>query len=364
MWWVAGSFLLISIVSVGAVLYLRRRHQRQAEEEAQNPRLPKESSFRFLASKPAPLRIGILTPVANRTPDLLEQGLLQQLKTGSSRTYTITKAHGNNDRVALFSEASALLSNNDIVVTFGFTCTNIAFEAAAQIRSTTPIVFTGVKQGHLPLLRKKNPNQVLRGLVCQRNYLTQINTLKIIKPAIRHVLILYHQQARWQYDEVHDFATFFHSNGIKATTHMLPQVTQMASQIDALKCSMDTIMVMPHTLNAKAVGDLVNYANQHSITLCVSELDAVLLGAAIGFGNEELHEGVQLGRLIRDITEVTQRSVADVIIDHAEQYQVKLNTRALAAQNILLDDDFIFLLNRGAIGAPHHTQSSTLREKS
>ena len=293
--------------------------------------------------------IGILTPLPNSSALHIKQGIVQQLSSSPQATYSIKLFHGNNDRVTLFSEALSALKQCDILVSFGLACTNIAYEAARHHNMETPIIFAGIKSHHIPLLRRKNLSEKLSGIISQRDYVTQINQLRTIKPAMKNVLIIYRQQLEWVTAQVGEMAAYLQSLDINAVAHLLPHGNHIDNQLGTIKHSFDTIILMPHTLDAKGIQELITYCNLKAVTFCANEIDAVTLGAAIGFGGEEIIIGTRVGRTIRDTLEVGKQLKEDTIIEHIDHYQVHLNARALTQQGVCLTPELLFLLKQGEV---------------
>lgn len=344
-----GTIVFFGLIALSVRLF--GRHQQQP---AQQKTSSEDAGGYFFAGvrTRTTYRIGILSPLANSSADFLQRGLLTQLESSPHATYQIIPFSGNNDRVALFNKAVEALKQCDILVPFGLSCTNIAYEAARHTGCQTPIVFAGIKSHHIPLLRRHNPERKLIGIISQRDYFTQINQLRALKPKLKNILLLYRQQLEWITKETGDICRYLQTVNIGATSHLLPNGTHIDSQLSTVKEPFDTIMLMPHTLNAKGMQELITYCNIKGITLCATELDAVTLGAAIGFGGQEETIGTRVGRIIRDILEIRKEPQEDTIIEHVDDYQVHINFRTITQQDVTLSPAMLFLLNHGEV--THH----------
>lgn len=346
--WYSLTGIIIFCMTIAFIAY--RRRTRKAPHRFSSTASGDAGTYFFASARTrSTYRIGILSPLANSPADFLRQGLLNQLQSSPHANYHVTLFDGNNDRVALFNKAVEALESCDIVVPFGLSCTNIAYEAARHTGRTKPIVFAGIKSHHIPLLRRHNPERKLIGIISQRDYFTQINQLRAIKPGMKNVLILYRQQLEWLIKETNDICRYLDSVTITATAHLLPNSTHIDNQLGTVKEPFDTIVLMPHTLNAKGLQELITYCNIKGITLCATELDAVTLGAAVGFGGQEETIGTRVGRVIRDILEVRKEPQEDTIIEHVDDYQVHINFRTISQQDITLTPELLFLLNQGEV---------------
>lgn len=345
--WYALTGTSFCIFLLSLFFYLRAR-KNEAQPVTQQQDL---ASAPFFTRRPRQARhtIGILTPVPNSSAFHLKTGLIQQLETSPHASYTIRLFHGSNDRVQLFNQAVTALKECDVVVPFGLACTNIAYEAARHHEQTTPVIFSGIKSHHIPLLRRQNTKEKLIGVISQRDSFTQINQLRALKPHMKNVLVLYRQQLEWLVSEVDEVCRYLHARDIGATSHLLSHGNHIDNQLGTIKQPFDTILLMPRTLNAKALQEMVVYCNIRGVTLCANELDAVTLGAAVGFGGEEVTIGTRVGRMVRDILEAHKQQEEDTIIEHIDHYQVFLNQRNLKQQGIQLSPELLFLLNQGEV---------------
>lgn len=344
-----GTVLLFGLIALGVRLF---GHTFKKPAKPKAPAGDTGTYFFAGVRTRTTYRIGMLSPLANSSADFLRRGLLTQLESSPHATYQIIPFSGNNDRVALFNKAVEALKQCDILVPFGLSCTNIAYEATRHTGCKTPIVFAGIKSHHIPLLRRHNPERKLIGIISQRDYFTQINQLRAIKPTLKNMLLLYRQQLEWLVKETGDICRYLQTINIGATTHLLPNSTHIDSQLSTVKEPFDTIMLMPHTLNAKGIQELITYCNIKGITLCATELDAVTLGAAIGFGGQEETIGTRVGRIIRDILEIRKEPQEDTIIEHVDDYQAHINFRTINQQDVTLSPEVLFLLNHGEV--THH----------
>lgn len=350
-WYLTGSVFVLALL---AILIIRFRNRAISLHRPQH--VP-ASSTSFFAQRPA-YRIGAIGPLPNRSALFLEQGMSESLQHSPNARYQIVPYHGDNNRVTLFNQAVTALQECDVIVPFGLACTNIVYEAARHTGIEKPIIFTGIKSCHISLLREQNPKENLVGIISKRDHLTQLSQLIAIKPAMTGVLIVYRQQLEWILQEVEDIVGQLARRDLKTFTHLLPHSTHIANQLSTIKQPFDTIMVMPRTLNSKGLQEMITYCNIKGITLVVNDLDGVTLGAAIGFGGEEVGMGVRAGKAIRDLLEINKPLVQERIIEHIDHYQVHLNQRTLEQQGVLLPQALLFLLKQGEISHLVSEQSS------
>lgn len=329
------------------ILIIRLRPRMAPDKEGRfTQKTPTKASF-FTAQPQH--RIGVITPLPNSSALFLEQGLKQALQHSPNATYEIIMYSGDNSRVTLFNHAVEALKKCNIVVPFGLACTNIVHEAARHTKKTTPVIFTGIKSCHLPLLREQNIKENLVGIISKRDHMTQLSQLRAIKPGLSNVLIVYRQQLEWILQEVEEIVGNLTRDDVGALAYLLPHSTHIDNQLSTIKKPFDTIIVMPRTLNAKGLQEMITYCNIKGITLVANDLDAVTLGAAVGFGGEEVGMGVRAGKAIRDLLEINKPLVQKRIIEHIDHYQVHLNQRTLEQQGVLLSPALLFLLRQGEI---------------
>jgi len=95
-------------------------------------------------------QVGVITPLSNATQTDLKNGLLTSLRKYHQATYSINVYQGNNDRVTLANQSAKALKENDAIVTFGLSCTNITYEVAHRGNNKTIILFAEIKSYNLP----------------------------------------------------------------------------------------------------------------------------------------------------------------------------------------------------------------------
>ena len=339
-------FVLIgtALILLGAgVFYLFRsaRHAPPAPS-TQAPHVPAKKAYRQK-------RIGIITPLLNGTAYDLASGIASHVTHSPTTCYTITHYHGNNDRIALCKEASKSLKENDVVVSYGLAATNITFEAIDQLQSEVPLISAGLRPHHIPLIKKQNPDKILYGIISERNYLAQVKKLHAIKPSMKHVLIVHRQQTEWVCEEVKGLIEAFTTYSVEATPFILTHNGHIDNQMGAMSASFDTVFLMPRTLDAKGIQELITYCNLVHVTLCANELDPVILGAALGFGGEARALGAHLGHMVRSIIEAKKTPKADTLTEHVDTYHIALNERSLAQQDLVLNPAILFLLHQSNV---------------
>jgi len=294
-------------------------------------------------------RIGIITPLLHEATYALTQGIQSHVNKSRSYRYVFSHYHGDNDRITLCEEASKALRENDIIVSYGLAATNIAFEAIDQTQSNVLLLSAGLRHHHIPLIKQKNPGKILYSVVSERNYFEQVKRLTSLKPSLQHVLIMYRQSNEWLVEEIKNLTKTFHAHAVEATPYLITHSGHIDNQIDALNKTFDTIFLMPRSLEAKGLQELITYCNQTGITLCTNEHDPVVLGAAIGFGGEAHLIGSHLGHIVRQVLEAKEYPKHDHIIDLIDTYRIAINQAALSRQGVNLNKDALFLLNQGFV---------------
>jgi len=176
-----------------------------------------------------------------------------------------------------------------------------------------------------------------------------VSKLSKIKANLHDLLILYRDQTKGSLLELQDIIHHCQTYNVNAHTHFLAHTTHINHQLSTIKKPFDTIWLMPRTMTAKGIQELVNYCNTKRITFCSNELDAILIGSAIGFCGKEYSIGTQISHLIRDSLEKQQLPTKEKIIEHIDNYQMRINTKTMLQQNLLLNKDFIFLLSHGEL---------------
>jgi len=349
-------FIILGASSIGALialLYTRKKATAATPSPTERSITPA-----ILTTWPSSIVVGVLTPLPNEAAQNLVDGLTQFFSHSKRTTYLVLPLSGSNTRVSLFSQTQKAALSCDALVTYGITCANIASEAASDLKNI-PIIKTGLKEHQLARLAPHSPNTIL--VTTTPDYSAQIDLLKTLKPSLSKACILYrvHHEAT-----KHDVALLKKSledAGAQATTHVLSDDGHIDHQLSARGTLCDTLFVMPYTVTATTVSELVAYCMAQNITLCSQELDIVSLGGAVGFGSSEKDTGIFAGQLIRNINEGQQRYPPGTILNHNPRYTCVLNKHKCLQQGINLSTHYLHLLEHTRVVStqlPHHKGSS------
>ncbi|MDQ5890644.1 MAG: hypothetical protein QG604_518 [Candidatus Dependentiae bacterium] len=292
---------------------------------------------------PITITVGILTPLPNEAAHYLAEGLSELLSVSSRTRYIIAPLPGDNTRVTLFEQAQHAGSTCDILVTFGVTCANIAAEAAEFLQHI-PVIKAGLRNEQITRLLPHEFNTII--LTTEYDYQQQVALFQKIKPLAKEVCILYRLHNEHIREEVLALSNALQEAHLKTHAHVLAHNTHIDNQLSAFSTSYDTLFLMPHTVTATNVQELVTYCTTKKITLCAQELDVVTLGAALGFGKSEKELGAHIGHLIRNLCEGKKKYPTGTIMTHYPNYHCVINKKKCYAQGIELSPEYITMLEQ------------------
>jgi len=292
---------------------------------------------------PITINIGILAPLANEAAHNLHAGLSALLSISSRTKYTITPFWADNTRVTLFNYAQQAAQECDLLITWGVTCANIASEADAQLQNI-PIIKAGLRSEQLYKLLPNNSQSVT--VITEYDYAQQVALFKKIKPTAHYICIMYRHHNDNMRHEVQALYQELIANGFKTDIQLLAHLAHIDYQLSAFNKPYDTLFIMPHTLTAANVQELITYCNNKKITLCAQEIDIVTLGAAIGFGEHEKALGGELGHLIRNMFEGKQKYNTETTITHYPHYRCVINKNKCHLQGIAMTNEYLTMLEQ------------------
>ncbi len=287
------------------------------------------------------ISIGILTPLPNESALLLTQGLSGALRLSSHYAYSIIPCAGDNTRVNLFEQAKQALEYCNILITYGVTCANVAAEACSLF-PTIPIINLGLRASQQKRITATNAVTILTAY----NYDAQVRVFLQLKPNARAICILYRRHSEQSAEEAFELKAAFQRADIAVNTHVLIHATHIDNQLSAIHKTYDSLFIMPHTVTAQNLPELITYCTAKNITVCSQEKDLVTLGAHLGFAEHERDLGLFTGHLIRDFFEGKKNLAASSIISHIPLYRCSINKTKYDYQNSILSPQDSILLEQ------------------
>jgi len=292
---------------------------------------------------PTVKKIGILAPLPNESAHQLLTGISALLEISSRTTYSVVPFWGDNTRVTLFNYAQQAAKECDLLVTWGVTCANIASEAQELLKDI-PIIKAGLRSEQLYKLLPHSAESIV--VITQYDYAQQVSLFKKLKPSARSVCITYRHNNDNMRHEATILCQAFRDAGFKTDIQMLAHSAHIDHQLSALHQEYDSIFVMPHTVTASTVQELVTYCSNKKITLCTQEHDVVVLGAVIGFCGHEKTLGSEIGHLVRNIFEAKQQYTSTTTMTHYPIYECVINKNKCKTQGIELGVEYITMLEQ------------------
>ncbi|MDQ5940785.1 MAG: putative tryptophan/tyrosine transport system substrate-binding protein [Candidatus Dependentiae bacterium] len=344
LWYIGCAVATVVGLSIVTRAYYRSRYRLAAR-----PRPAKDNHTVIPAVPtqwPATLTVGILTPLSNEAAHYLVEGLSGLLALSGRTQYTLLPLPGNNTRVNLFERAQQAGNSCDVLVTFGLTCANIATEAASHLKNI-PIIKAGLRNDQLLRLLPHSSETIV--VTTEYDYRQQIALFKQIKPSAKTACILYRLQHEHIREEVQELNKALLNAGFKTYLHVLAHTTHIDNQLGASAATYDSLFLMPYTVTASTIQELVTYCSAKKITLCAQEFDIVTLGAAVGFGESEKELGSHIGHLIRNVCEGKKRYPAGTIMTSYPVYRCKINKRKCQSQGLEFSPEYMTMLEHASI---------------
>lgn len=306
------------------------------KQSAEEPYTQQTPLLRKLSIEPTQnsFSIALVTPCYQSNTLFLQEGIEKRLKESYLSSYTLHIFAGQNNRVSIADACSKSFYTHDVLITHGITCTTIARDLLQGSEFLTPLIFSGIFPHHLDYLKDQQRIIPLTGVVRHPNYTLPLNRLRYLKKELHSILILFKPYDTQAEIQVQEYQKMCSSYGITLFPFPVGYEGNLIQQISSLNITFDTIFLLPRTLTAPRIQQLVNYCNKESITLCCFDKDTLNMGAAIAFYGHELQEGIHIARLIMNILEVHRSYEQDMIIDYVEHYITGINKQTAHLQGI------------------------------
>ncbi len=323
---VIGYLCILTFVSILAYVWRTRVSHSPSVLHAQHTILPATTP----RSKTT-ITVGVLTPLPNESAILLTQGLSASLRLSAHYTYCVIPFTGDNTRVNLFEQAKQATNQCNMLITYGVTCANVATEACA-LSAPLPIINLGLRASQKARL---TPSRAC-SIVTAYDYDSQVSLFLQLKPNARSICILYRRHSQHSEEEAFELKAACQRAQLIVNTHVLIHATHIDNQLSALHKTYDSLFIMPHTVTAPNLQELITYCTAKNITLCSQERDLVILGAHLGFAEHEKELGIFTGTLIRDFFEGKKNLTDGSSIIHTPLYRCSINKTKYDYQNSIL----------------------------
>lgn len=291
-------------------------------------------------------KVAILTPVTHPALEAIEHGFKEQL-TNAKVPCEFTTYNANGNQALMRSQVEEILRHDyDLIFTVATHATKLMKEVSIKKQITTPIVFGAVNDPvSLDLIAsKESSGNHLTGTTEEDDYQKQISLLFQVRPTIKSLLLVYDPtQAAGKEQAKKDVEKLLQERGVKVTAVEVFNAHEINQKVHALMQDTDVVMIFKDSTIVPAIDVLIKLCERYGVTLFTTDLESVDKGAALGFGVYESSFGTGAGKLAEQIL-VHKKNPAQLPIVVVDEFRLKLNTKAMSKQGLVLDSGFVALL--------------------
>lgn len=291
-------------------------------------------------------QIAILTPVTHPALEQIENGFKEQL-INAKVPCKFTTYNANGNQALMHAQVEEILQKKyDLIFTIATQATKMMKEISTKKQITTPIVFGAVNEPvQLDLIKdKQSSGNHLTGTTEENDYRKQVSLLFQINPNIKNLLIVYNPTQRGGLEkDKQEVEKLLQTHGVNVTSLEVNNSNEISQKSHSLMSGLDVVMVLKDNTVVPAIDALIKLCERYGVTLFTTDLESVDKGAALGFGVYESSFGIEAGKLATDIL-VNKKNPAQLPIVVVSDFHLKLNTKAMKKQGLMLDPEFLTLL--------------------
>lgn len=273
---------------------------------------------------------------------LREKGLDVSVDVFESHSITaLSKKHAR--------DASSLTASYDLIVCSGIFSTLIMQEQLHKIKSTLPIVYTHVYKEELAALLPRSAYPYITGVTTTRNRKEDISTLSFLHHNISHLFLIRPSLLpKWLQPEYESLITSLEKNTIPYTLLFATDRKDLIlSDYEKIKTG-EAVLILQNTLSMQSMEKLQFIARKHKITVCYSEADNLVYGAAIGFGTSAFEIASCTASIIEQYLRYNVPIYTLKELVACPRPFVVIDSSYAKEQGVELDDKKLFLLRRAS----------------
>lgn len=336
--------ILLNIGLIAAVGFFYIQTKKQKVEIQEPIQLDKRSFSKTY-------NIAILTPVTHPSLEAIENGFKKTLKKSEKADYTFKTYNANGQRPLMRAQAEEIINGNyDLIYAIASQPAIILKEISTKKQCTTPIVFAAVSQPltmGLATTLESSGNH-LTGVQEGVDYATQLKVLVKLKKNVKNILLPYDPAIPELQEDMLRIQKLATSFNLSVKPLEIFHSNEIYNKLSASLNGIDTILILKDNTLVSGIDSVIKLAQQHHITIMTTDLDSPVKGAAIGFGFEEYDAGVESAQKAQAILE-EKKKPSEVPITAINKQRVKINSKTMEPQNLVIDETTMLLLKSTTI---------------
>lgn len=288
-------------------------------------------------------RCAIIAPAEHPAMNEIINGFVQTVKSKNAKAeFVIFNGQGN--KTLLHSQVEKVVNDNfDIVMTIGLVASQLTAELLKK-RNVIHLkhIFTAVdeplQKGLINSLEKPN-GQTTGVMSASNNFLNQqIGFIKKIKPALKHILLVYDPAHPTNIKDKNELAKICSDKKIVFSDIAIMQTNELAQKLPVFLDKIDTILVLKDHLIVAGIDLLIKLCSTNGITLYCSDLNSGQKGAALAFGVYEYDYGRHAGLMAIDIL-INKKKISEIPVYDLKEHYLLINKNTSTKQGLSLSND-------------------------
>lgn len=251
--------------------------------------------------------------------------------------------NGQGNKTLLHSQIEKVLHDNvDVVCTIGLTASQLTSELLKKRNSVnkTKHIFVAVdepvQKGLIDSLQKPTGNTT--GVISIDSLSKQIESLKKLKPLVKHILLVYDPSHPSNNKDKKELAKICALHNIQLSDIAITQTNELAQKIPVMLNDIDTVLVLKDHLIVTGLDILIKLCVANNITLYCSDLNSVQKGAALAFGVYEYDYGKHAGLIAIEML-INKKNISQLPVYTIQNQHLLINKRTALLQGLSFADN-------------------------
>ncbi|MCB9493769.1 MAG: hypothetical protein H6679_05860 [Epsilonproteobacteria bacterium] len=288
-------------------------------------------------------KVAVVIPLTHPSLEEIVHGFTDTLVSQYKLNCTFTTFNGNGNRSLLRSQVEEVVQGQyDLVFTVGLLATQLTKEIMGKKQKPTPVVFAAVDLPALALTQRDK--DYVTGVLSDDDEQWQVHMLKTLKPDMKRVLLVadpalcagYEQKKETLHKTLEQYGAELRTLEVYKTSEIYERASSMIEDADVV------LVLKDHSV-VSGIDSLIKLCNRSQVTLCTSELDSVVKGAAVGFGATSFGFGKDSAAKAKHML-VDGSKAGDLPIIKPSDYKIRINKKSMLQQGLQLSEQIKFLI--------------------
>ena len=175
----------------------------------------------------------------------------------------------------------------------------------------------------------------------------QISLLQLLKPDLKNILLIYNPTKGLDRKK-EEIVRLCADRKIPLDLLEIFNVNDLMQKAPAFVSDHDTVLVLKDNMVVSGIESLVTICNRSGTTLYASDLNSGDKGAALSYGVYEYQDGVESAARAQEILKDGKKP-SDIPSTATTEFKLKLNTKTMKEQKLVIDDRLMFLMKSGEV---------------